>query len=50
MKKKKVEFEITEDMLKFWNRELKYVTEKGEFKVYIGGNSRDCLEEKFSLM
>ena len=45
-----MEFEITEDMLKFWNRELKYVTERGEFKVYIGGNSSDCLEEEFLLI
>lgn len=46
----KIEFEITEEMLKFWNRDLKYISEKGEFKVYIGGNSKDCLEEKIELI
>lgn len=46
----KIEFEITEEMLKFWNKDLKYVSEKGEFKVYVGCNSRDCLEDKFELI
>ena len=48
--KKKIDFEITEDMLKFWNRDLKYDSEKGEFKVYIGCNSKDCLVEKIELV
>ncbi len=46
----KIEFEITEKMLKFWNRDLEYISEKGEFKVYVGCNSRDCLEDKFELI
>lgn len=48
--KKKIDFEITEKMLKFWNKELKYDSEKGYFKVYVGSNSRDCLEGKFELV
>lgn len=47
---KNIEFTITEDMLKFWNRDLEYDSEKGEFKVYVGSNSRDCLEDKFELI
>ncbi len=48
--KTKIEFEITEEMLKFWNRDLQYISEEGEFKVYIGCNCRDCLEGKFELI
>lgn len=48
--KKKVEFEITEEMLKFWNKDLEYVSEKGTFKVYVGCNSKECLEDKFELI
>ena len=47
---KKIQFEITEKMLKFWNRDLQYISEKGKFKVYIGCNSKDCLEDKFELL
>ena len=47
---KKIEFEITEEMLKFWNKDLKYVSENGEFKVYVGSNSKDCLGAKFQLI
>jgi beta-glucosidase len=38
---KTVSFEITEEMLKYWNRDLKFVAEKGEFQVFIGKDS-DC--------
>lgn len=44
---KKIQFEINIEMLKFWNNNLEYVAEKGEFKVLVGGNSVDTLEEKF---
>lgn len=48
--KLKIEFEITEEMLKFWNRDLEYISEKGKFKIYVGCNSKDCLEDKFELI
>lgn len=38
---KTVSFEINEEMLKYWNKELKFVAEKGEFEVFIGKDS-DC--------
>lgn len=44
---KKIEFEITGEMLKFWNEKLEYKIEEGEFKVFVGGNSRDTIEERF---
>ncbi|WP_207514832.1 beta-glucosidase BglX [Longitalea luteola] len=47
---KKVEFTITENDLKFYNSELKYVAEPGDFKVFIGTNSRDVREAAFRLV
>lgn len=38
---KTIEFEIIEDMLKFYNLENQQVIEAGEFEVFIGANSRD---------
>lgn len=46
---KKVTFEISEDMLKFWDENLRYDSENGNFKVYIGTNSEDTLFDTFSL-
>lgn len=36
-----VTFPITSDMLKFYNAQLQYVSEPGEFHIMIGSNSRD---------
>jgi beta-glucosidase len=36
-----VSFTITTDLLKFYNSELKYDWEPGQFFIRIGGNSRD---------
>jgi len=47
---KKVEFTITENDLKFYNSDLKYVAEPGEFKLFIGTNSRDVKETGFRLV
>jgi beta-glucosidase len=44
-----VSFTIDINDLKFYNKDLKYVAEPGEFKVYIGGNSRDVKEARFTL-
>jgi beta-glucosidase len=38
---KNVEFRITSSMLKFYNSELNYVAEPGEFELMVGPNSRD---------
>jgi beta-glucosidase len=46
---KKVSFTIDIEDLKFYNYELKHVAEPGEFKVFVGGNSRDVKEASFSL-
>ncbi len=44
-----VQFRITENDLKFYNYDLKFVAEPGEFRVFIGGNSRDVKEATFNL-
>ncbi len=44
-----VSFEITEEMLKFYNADLQYIAEPGDFKLFIGGNSRDVKEAMFTL-
>lgn len=44
-----VTFEIDADMLKFYNSDLQYVNEPGEFQVMVGGNSRDVQIGTFTL-
>lgn len=44
-----VTFNITTDDLKFYNNDLEYVYEPGEFKVYVGPNSRELQEVSFIL-
>lgn len=46
---KTVEFEITEDLLKFYNFELEYVAEPGEFNVMIGPDSENVKSASFTL-
>ncbi len=47
---KEVTFTISENDLKFYNEALKYVAEPGDFKVFIGPNSRDVKESQFTLV
>lgn len=47
---KKVEFTISESDLKFYNSDLKYVAEPGDFRLFIGTNSRDVKEAAFRLV
>lgn len=46
---KTIEFKITAEMLKFWNADLKFVAEAGDFNVLVGGNSRDLKAAAFQL-
>ena len=47
---KTVSFRISVNDLKFYNSDLKFVAEPGDFKVFIGGNSRDVKEASFKLL
>lgn len=46
---RKVGFTITPNDLRFYNEKLEYNFEAGDFKVYIGGNSKDVKEAGFTL-
>ena len=46
---KVIEFNVTTEMLKFWNADLKFVAEPGEFNVLVGGNSRDLKAASLQL-
>jgi beta-glucosidase len=44
-----VRFDIKASELAFYHSDLKKRLEAGDYKVYVGGNSRDVLEGRFSL-
>lgn len=46
---KTVEFPVNVDLLKFYNYELEYVAEPGEFIVMIGGDSENVLSQSFTF-
>lgn len=46
---KQISFTISENDLKFYNSDLKFVAEPGDFKLFIGTNSRDVKETSFTL-
>lgn len=48
--KREVSFTITEDMLRFYNKDMEYQAEKGKFMVWIGTDSLTENGEKFELV
>jgi beta-glucosidase len=46
---KEIAFELTSEDLAFFRRDMSFGPEAGEFKVYVGGNSRDVKEASFRL-
>lgn len=46
---KEVSFDITPDMLKFYNTELKHVIEPGDFQIMVGTNSKEVKTLKFRV-
>jgi beta-glucosidase len=44
-----VSFTISPDNLRFYDREMNFTSEPGDFKVYIGPNSTEGLEGQFTL-
>ena len=46
---KTVSFKITPELLKFYNYDLEYVFEPGDFDVMIGGSSQDVKTARFTL-
>ncbi len=47
---KKVTFTITPEKLKFYDINMNYVVEPGEFKVFVGTNSVDVKETSFTVV
>ena len=47
--KRRVEFVLGPEQLGFWNHEMRYVVEPGEFRVMVGANSADVIEAKFDV-
>ncbi len=47
---RKINFTIGADDLRFYNDKLDYIYEPGEFRLFIGGNSTDVKEAKFTLL
>jgi beta-glucosidase len=48
--KKKVEFVLDRERLGFWNREMRFVVEPGEFKVMVGSNSEEVTEKTLEVV
>jgi beta-glucosidase len=46
---KKISFTLSDNDLRFYNDRLQHIFEPGEFKLFIGGNSRDVKEAAFTL-
>ena len=47
--KKHLEFVLRPEDLGFWNREMRFAVEPGEFRVMVGPNSDDLIETKFAV-
>jgi beta-glucosidase len=46
---KTLTFRLTPDALKFYNNDLKFAAEPGDFQIMVGGNSRDVQMVPFKL-
>lgn len=47
---KTISFKLSSDDLRFYNSDLKYAAEPGDFKLFIGPNSRDVNDASFKLI
>jgi beta-glucosidase len=44
------EFTISEDMLRYHHSDLSFTSDPGRFQLFVGPNSRDCLQASFKLV
>ncbi|HEY0405000.1 MAG TPA: beta-glucosidase BglX [Pyrinomonadaceae bacterium] len=49
LEKRIVTFTLGPEQLGFYNREMRYVVEAGEFKIFVGTNSQEGLEASFTV-
>jgi beta-glucosidase len=47
--KRRLEFQLTSEHLGFYNRDMRFVVEPGEFKVFVGNSSQGGLEASFAV-
>lgn len=47
---KTIEFELSPDDLRFYNIDMKFVAEPGDFEVFVGGSSNADLKSTFELV
>ena len=47
--RRRIEFTVGEEDLKFYDAQLRHVAEPGEFRVQVGLDSRDVIEQRFEL-
>ena len=48
--KRTVEFTLASEQLGFYNRDMRFVVEPGEFRVFVGTNSVEGLEATFRVL
>ncbi|MFN2512736.1 MAG: glycoside hydrolase family 3 N-terminal domain-containing protein [Pyrinomonadaceae bacterium] len=48
--KRRIEFALKPEQLGFYNRQMRFVVEPGDFKVMVGPNSQDLIEASFQLV
>ncbi len=48
--KRRVEFTLASEQLGFFNRDMRFVVEPGEFKVFVGTNAVEGLEASFRVI
>ncbi|HJQ22567.1 MAG TPA: beta-glucosidase BglX [Blastocatellia bacterium] len=48
--RRRVEFTLTPAHLGFYNRDMRFVVEPGQFKVWVGANSESGLESSFEVV
>ena len=46
---REISFDITPEMLKFYNAELKHVIEPGDFQIMVGGNSKEVKTQNLTV-
>lgn len=46
---KEIFFDINEEMLRFWDENSEFISEEGEFRVFVGSSSEEVLEDTFTL-
>jgi len=48
--KRRIQFTLAPEQLGFYNRDMRFVVEPGEFKVFVGTSSVDGLESRFRVV